>query len=227
MQRSPPGSILFLANVEFIRQGLLHTLSLTTGLVGIAMSTLLIGIPRPHSHRIRELRLHCINKEMVDLLFQLPFNHLEELDLTMENRTWIVFPQWGVQAMPVLQALYIDSTSEYWLRPMLSLPWTQLTELDIADLMTPNNILTILHHSQRLIRGTFKVQDKGALDTDAPINMPHLAFLSLSHTSPINMTRFLSLLTLPSMTHFEMMDASSHDDLRSAHIVPPAIHCPY
>lgn len=157
----------------------------------------------------------------------MPFNHLEKLNLAMKNSTWIVFPQWAVQAMPVLQALYIDSCDEHCPRPMPSLPWTQSTELDIADLMTPNIILAILHHSQRLIRGTFKVQDKGALDTDAPINMPHLAFLSLSHTSPINMTRFLSLLTLPSMTHFEMMDASSHDDLRSAHIVPPAIHCPY
>lgn len=116
--------------------------------------------------------------------------------------------------MPALKVLFIDSSQDRFLRPPLSLPWTQLvTELEVADAMEPHDILDILGHSPRLVRSTFQVYEEAEIDTHPPITLPHLTFLSLSYKYLFDMASFLNPLILPSLEELWLTDNSSGDDI--------------
>lgn len=193
-----------------IRHALLHAFSLSTQLVSITINTPQISIPIPYNHRIRELRLRCINQTTISSLFQVPpgsFEHLEELDLSGYEDGGIIFPKWSSQVMPALQALYIDSCGEYSSRPALSLPWTQLTELEVIDALSTDNILHILRHLQHIVRGKFRfIDSEVASGPHLHFTLPHLAFLSICHEYPIDADDFLGPLTLPSLEEIHIMD---------------------
>lgn len=202
------------AQVKAIRHALLHALSLSTKLVGIVINSHQLGIPIPYSHRIRELKLCSNNQATLSSLFQIPpgsFDHLEELELNLyeDGPGWIIFPNWSAQVMPALRALYVDSCQEYRdsPRPALSVPWTQLTELEVTDSLSTDNILHILRHSQRVISVKFSIIDSEvAGGPHLPFTLPHLAFLSISHEDPIDADHFLGPLTLPSLETIDIMD---------------------
>lgn len=166
------------------------------------------SIPISYSHRIRELKLRFIDGESLSSLFMSPagsFDHLEELDVKMEDGPWAVFPGWSFRVMPALQALLVDSSQDIFLRPALSLPWRRLTELEIADPMDPHNILDILSYLPWLIRSTFQVCGEVQIDIYPLITLPHLTFLSLSNCS-LELAGFLDPLTLPSLEELRMTD---------------------
>lgn len=197
------------AQVQAVRHTLSHILSVSSTLLGIVVYPPFLDVPVTYSHQIRELRLRSIEPEMLASLFLMPpdsFSHLEELDVEVDEDTCIVFPKRSLQVMPVLQALYINSKQEYLLRPVLSLPWTQLTELEVSDAMSPDNILCILRHLQHLVRTTFTIGEEEDIGTRLPINLPHLKFLSLCHESSFDVALFLGPLTLPSLEELEMID---------------------
>lgn len=183
-------------------------------------------IPMTYSHRVKELRLDCINQRLLSSLFQIPpgsFNHLEELDLGICVDGWVIFPNWSAQVMPVLQVLYVDSNKQYWPRPTLFLPWIHLTELEVADTLSTDNILHILRNSRRIVRCKFRVVERVVASPHLPFTLPHLAFLLLSHKYPINAAYFLGPLTLPSLEELDIMD----DEMDEA--VSPRVwsHQPY
>ncbi|KAF9455573.1 hypothetical protein BDZ94DRAFT_1316094 [Collybia nuda] len=200
------------AKMESALHTLTHILSLSAALVSVEVKADFARIPVLHSHRLRELRLDFVNEEILTSLFRVPpgsFDHLEELDLIFQDTRediWLVFPPWSAQVMPVLQALYVDSTpyERYILRPMFFLPWVRLTEIEIADAMSPRNILDILRQSQYLVRGTLRVYDEGVVDESYPITLPHLVFLSLIYETVVDMTHFLGSLILPALEEFHI-----------------------
>lgn len=204
------------AQVQMIQRDLLHTLSLSTTLVALVVYPHILSVAILCSHQIRELRLHSVNQNMLSALFRIPpgsFSHLEELDVRMSDGTWIIFPEWGVQVMPTLRALYVNSNHrpEGLPRPALPLPWTQLTELEVADTMTPNDIIHILRHSRHMVRGTFSIcedTEETMIGVHLPFTLPHLTFLSLFHQCIDNVECVIDALTLPSL---EKLDVSDDD----------------
>lgn len=185
-------------------------ISLSTALVSLVVYPPFFRVPSLHSHRIKELMLHFITQEMLTFLFQNPegsFNHLENLHVKARNDySWIDFPSCSSLVMPALKVLRVDSSGDDSLHPALSLPWTQLRELEVADAMEPYDILDILNHSPCLVRSTFQVWEEAGFDTHPPITLPHLTLLSLSHKYSFDVAAFLDPLILPSLEELHMTD---------------------